>query len=270
LTYYDDTTLIETSKFNTFESTADQDYSYIPPLTVDNVVYESPSAFTTSFTAKPRTTHSMKAWEGYFPRPMEWNSRRNFFGYGTNYIGPSGVQDDPEYRPAFALALTIQALQTTISVPAGTSIGVDFDFIRPFMYISSPTTNPVYIAPGTQVLNIEQTDDTGSGVGYNIELSEAVQGSGSLVVNVVFRDGTYPTSMNTVPAGQDPSLNTFQSHTHGTFELTMGPGLKGPVSFPVNDVNKGDIKAETIDNALNILANVANPSQNIVYIIRAF
>lgn len=270
MTYYDDTTLIETNRFNNFESTADQDYSYIPPLTVDNVVYESPSAFTTSFTAKPRTTHAMKAWEGYFPRPMEWNSRRNFFGYGTNFIGPSGVQDDPEYRPAFSLALTLQALQTTISVPAGTSIGVDFDFIRPFMYVSSPISNPVYISPGTQVLNIEQTDDTGSGVGYNIELSEVVQGSGSLLVNVVFRDGAYPTSMNTVPAGQDPAGNTFQSHTHGTFELTMGSGLKGPVSFPVNDVNKGDIKAETIDNALNILANVANPSQNIVYIIRAF
>ena len=45
---------------------------------------------------------------------------------------------------------------------------------------------------------------------------------------------------------------------------------KGPTTVPVNNVSKGDVLAQTINGALNISAQVANPSQNIVYIIRAY
>lgn len=270
ITYFDDTTLITTDQFNEFISTAQKDYTQIPPTTVGDVIYESPSAFTSSFTAKPKTTHAMKAWTGYFPRPMEFNGRRNFFGYNTSFTGPTGIQDDPEFRPKFTLALNIQSGATTVTIPAGTNIGNDFNNVRPFQFISSPLTNTVYIAPGTQILSIERTGNSSADYSYVLELSQNVAGAGSATVTVSFRDGTYPTSMNTVPAGQDPAGNTWGQHNHGTFEITMGAGLKGPTTHPVNDVSKGDVNPTPINGALNILANIACASQNIVYIIRAF
>lgn len=270
ITYFDDTTLIETSQFNEFISTPTKDYSQIPALTEGDIIYESPSAYTSSFTATPKKTHAMKAWTGYFPRPMEFNGRRNFFGYGTGYIGPTDIPDDPEYRPRTTLSLTISANSTSITVPPGTSIGANLDNIRPFMFISSPQTNPVYITPGTQILSIEQTGTTPGQYGYIIELSQNTAGTGSQLVTVSFRDGTYPTAMNTVPSGQDPSGSTFGSHNHGTFEITMGSGLSGPTTHPINDVSKGDVNPLPVNGALNMLVNIACASQNIVYIIRAF
>jgi hypothetical protein len=270
ITYFDDTTLVETFQFNQFISSPTKDYTQIPPSTVTDVIYESPNAFTSTFTAKPKTTHAMKAWTGYFPRPMEFNGRRNFFGYGTGFIGPTGIADDPEYRPGFTLSITLQANATTLTIPAGANIGANFDNIRPFMLVASPTSNPVYIASGTQILSIERSGTDSTNYSYIIELSQNVAGVGSQSVPVSFRDGAYPTTMNTVPSGQDPAGNTWGQHNHSTFELTMGPGLNGPTTHPINDVSKGDVNPESINGALNILANIACASQNIVYIIRAF
>jgi microcystin-dependent protein len=271
ITYYDDSTLVETSQFNEFISTASQDYTQIPATTAGNINYESPSAYTNGFSAAPIKTHAMKAWTGYYPKPMIFFGRRNFFGYNTGYIGPTGIQDDPENKPAFVKNLSISALATTITIPASNnSIGNNFDSIVPFMFVTSNLQDTVYIAKGTQILNITRTGETPETYAYEIELSQNIGGSGTKNVDVSFRHGAYPTSMNTVPAGQDPAGNTFGSHNHGTFELIMGEGLKGPTTHPVNDVSKGDINPNPINGALNILANVANPSLNIVYIIRAY
>jgi hypothetical protein len=261
--------LIETTQFNEFISTPSKDYSQIPALTAPNVLYESPSFYTSSFSAAPIKTHAMKAWTGYFPRPMEFNGRRNFFGYGTGFIGPTSIQDDPEYRPTFNLSLSVTANSTSITIPNGTSIGADFNNIRPFMFVTSSTNSSVVITQGTQLLSIERTGDAPN-YGYVLELSQNTGGFGTANITVVFRDGTYPTTINTVPAGQDPAGNTFGKHDHGTFEMVMGEGLKGPTTHPVNDVSKGDVNPQPINGALNILANIACASQNIVYIIRAF
>ena len=76
--------------------------------------------------------------------------------------------------------------------------------------------------------------------------------------------------MSAAVSTQDPAGVSAGYHDHGTFELTMGTGMKGPTTHPVNDVSKGTIAADPLNGALNILATVANPSQNIVYIIKAF
>ena len=268
VSYYDDTTLIETFEFNEFISSPSKDYSQIPPETADNVVYEALSPYTNTFTSKPITTHAMVAWEGYFPRPMEFLGTRNFFGYGTGFIGPTGIGDDPEYRPAFTTTVTLTAGATTFTVTG--TIGVEYNQIRPLMLVDTPSaTGGALLGPGTQVLNITRTGDVGSYT-YEIELSKQIEGGGTTSQTVRFRDGTYPTSLSAPVSVQDPAGISAGYHDHGTFELTMGTGLKGPTTHPVNDVSKGDIVADPLNGALNILATVANPSQNIVYIIKAF
>ena len=272
ITYYDDTTLIETFEFNEFISTPDYDYSQIPPETAPDVIYDGLSAYTDTFTAKPITTHAQVAWEGFFPRPMEFFGSRNFFGYGTGFVDPTGIPDDPEYRPAQSFDVLLQSGSTSFTIPAGTFIGTSFDYIRPFMLVKVDNEDygsGAYLERGTQVISISREGSVGN-YEYVVELSKNVVGAGTSTKTVTFRDGTYPTNLNRPPSGQDPTGQTFRAHDHGTFEIEMGGGLKGPTTVPVNNVSKGDVLAQTINGALNISAQVANPSQNIVYIIRAY
>lgn len=278
ITYYDETTLVKTDQFNEFISTTTTDYTQIPPLTANSpIVYETPSTYTESVSAVPIKTHAQKAWTGYYPRPMEFNGRRNFFGYGTGVTGPTGISDDPEFTP-FAVDVELQSNRTNFTIPAGSvnpaGFGSDSDTritdkIVPFMFVSSDLQDTVYLAKGTQVLSITPQGDENN-PDYVVELSQNIGGSGTKTVDVQFRHGTFPTSLNTSPAGQDPAGNTMSSHNHGSFEITMGPGLKGPTTHPVTDVGKGTVNPLPIPGALNILANVSNPSLNMVFIIRAF
>ena len=267
VTYYDESVLVETFEFNEFISTPQQDYSKVPPATAPNVVYEGISGYTGTFSSKPKTTHAMVAWEGYFPRPMEFLGTRNFFGYQTGFIGPTGIQDDPEYRPAFVANASLTAGATSFTLTAG--IGANYDFIRPFMLVDNTGSSSAFLQTGTQIITITQEGSPGSYT-YLIELSKAIGGGGTSTTQVRFRDGTYPTTLNTAITVQNPAGNSAGSHGHGTFEITMGSGLKGVTTHAVNDVSKGTITAEPLLGALNILATVANPSQNIVYIIRAY
>lgn len=267
VTYYDESVLVETFEFNEFISTPEKDYSQVPPSTAPNVVYEGISGYTGTFSSKPKTTHSMVAWEGYFPRPMEFLGTRNFFGYQTGFTGPTGIQDDPEYRPAFVANASLTAGQTSFTLDAG--IGADYDQIRPFMNVDTTGAAAAYLEKGTQIIAITQQGSPGAYT-YLIELSKAIVGGGTATTQVRFRDGTYPTSLNTPVSVQNPAGNSAGSHGHGTFEITMGTGLKGVTTHAVNDVSKGTITADPLTGALNILATVANPSQNIVYIIRAY
>lgn len=270
ITYYDETTLIETFEFNEFISSADRDYSQIPPDNVSSQTYVSPSAYTGNFSGTPVTTHAQKAWTGLFPRPMEFTSRRNYFGYGGQ-IGQTGLGDDPEEGQNFYyLDLAVTSGATTITIPAGTSIGPNEDGVVPNMLISSNQNVSPRIAPGTQILNITRSGEPGN-YEYVLELDRQVAGGGAGTITCIFRHGTYPTTMNTTPAGQDPAGTAFGSHNHGSFEIIMEQGtLQGPTTHPVTNVSKGDVSPETIGGALNIIANVACPSQNFVFIIRAY
>lgn len=270
ITYNDDNTLVETYQFNRFVSDTDNDYSQTPPDTVDSLTVQSPSGYTDTFTATPVTTHAQKAWTGMFPRPLDFTNRRNYFGFGGS-IGPTGLGDDPEAGAnAYLLNLQVTGGANQITIPAGTSIGTDYDGIVPNMVLESDATAAVYVRPGTQILQISRTGSVGS-YEYVLELDRGIAGAGSATIGIYFRHGTYPTTMNTTPQGQDPAGNVFGSHNHGSFEIIMGGGtLQGPTTHPVNDISKGDVAPETIGGALNISANIACPSQNFVFIIRAF
>jgi hypothetical protein len=140
------------------------------------------------------------------------------------------------------------------------------------MLIKSATTTGVYIPATTQILSVERLGGTSpANYVYRLELSQNVFGTGSVNTSIIIFHGTFPTTLNTTEAAQDPSSSALKSHNHGSFDITMSVGsLQGPTTHPVNNVSIGNVSAETITGALNIIANVANPSLNIVYIIRAY
>lgn len=271
ITFYDENTLIQTNQFNTFPAlggSVTYDYSSIPSSTAPARVLES-QVYTDLISASiPITTHAEAAWTGMFPRPMETSNRRNYFGINTGITGGTGLTDDPEAAPVFAVSnITITAQTAQITLPASTNLGTNKTNIVPFMYVQSGTTSGTFIQPGTQILGLFK-DDNGN---YILDLSNAIGGAGSVQTSLTFRHGTFPTSLNSTAAAQDPASSTFASHNHASFDVTMLNGnLTGPTTHPVTNVQRGDVTPETITGALNILANIANPSLNVVYIIRAY
>ena len=267
ITFYDENTLIQTNQFNTFPGSGSYDYAKIPSSSAGARVLES-QIYTDAFTSIPVSTHAEDAWTGMFPRPTETSNRRNYFGINTGTTGGTGLPDDPEAIPVFGVnGVTITAASAQITLPAGTDLGAEKTNIVPFMYVQSATTTGTFIDSGTQVLGIT-LDENGN---YLLDLSKAVAGGGSTSTSLTFRHGTFPTTLNSVAAAQDPASTTYQAHNHASFDVTMTNGnLNGPTTHPVTNVQRGDVTPETITGALNILANIANPSLNVVYVIRAY
>ena len=272
VTFYDENTLISTDKFYEFTSSANQDYSGIPANTaqarpIDSLIYTGP------FSSIPVKTHREATWEGLFPRPMEFSNRRNYFGLNTGVIGSTGLQDDPESVGIKVVGnVTIVAGQTTVSLPAGTLIGTNYTQIVPLMFVKSASTTGTFMASGTQVLSVSRLSGSSTAdYVYQIELSEVIGGAGSTTTQLSFRHGTYPTTLNSQASAQDPATFSFGSHNHASFDITMNVGsLSGPSTHPINDMSIGNVAPETISGALNIIANIANPSLNVVYLIRAY
>ena len=51
----------------------------------------------------------------------------------------------------------------------------------------------------------------------------------------------------------------------------MGKGsLSGPATHPVNNISLGDVSPENINDALNIIADVAMPALLVTFIIKAY
>lgn len=267
ITFYDENTLIQTTQFNTFGGSiqpSSYDYTKIPSASATARVLES-QIYTDAFTSVPVLTHAEAAWTGLFPRPIETSNRRNYFGINTGVTGPTGLSDDPEGIATKNVTMSITGGTSQIILPSGTN--PDTVGIVPFMYVFSGTGSAAYIASGTQVLGIALNDSNQ----YVLDLSKPVAGAGTNSIVVKFMHGTFPTTLNSTAAAQDPASTTFQAHNHASFDLTMGVGnLTGPTTHPVTNVQKGDVVPETITGALNILANIANPSLNVVYLIRAY
>jgi microcystin-dependent protein len=267
ITFYDENTLIQTSQFNTFPGSGTYDYTKIPSASAGARVLES-QIYTDSFSSIPVSTHAEDAWTGMFPRPTETSNRRNYFGINTGVTGGTGLSDDPEAVVATTVTgITITAANAQITLPSTTNLGTKKDKIVPFMYITSASTSGTYVDLGTQVLSIS-LDGNGN---YLLDLSKPVAGAGSTQTTLTFRHGTFPTTLNSTAAAQDAASTTFQAHNHASFDVTMTAGnLNGPTTHPVTNVQRGDVTPETITGALNILANIANPSLNVVYLIRAY
>lgn len=250
-----------------------KDWQHVPaytwPTALKNEFFGS--QFSTGFLEEPMITHSQAAWSGMFPKPGIYSNRRNFFGFGTNVTGSTNVPDDPEVVPAATYTVSLPPTNNTFSLPAGSDIGTQFDKIKPFMTISGN-----FIPEGAQILGIERKSGTStSNYVYEIEMSEQTTNTSTQSVTVTIRHGTYPTTLNTLTAGQDPNSSTFQGHSHGSFDIAQGVGsLVAPATHPVQGetlgVSLGNVNPENINDALNIIADTQMPSVNCTFMIKAY
>ena len=232
----------------------------------------------------PEDSHATPCHTGMFPRPMETRNRPNFFGYDTGApVRADGLVDDPETSPVFTVnSVTITASTNKFQLPAGTDIrrvygdptgtqNVDwwyqFDQITPLMYIVDADNDQkyTYLREGTWVQTIE---DIGGGV-YEITLNQQTLASGTR--NLVFKNGTWPTSMNLSATNKDPLNQAFKSHNHGSFEISQGMGsMSGPPSHTASDADGSALQADSLENALNISADVTQPSATCTFLIKAY
>ena len=247
----------------------------------------------------PLATHAQPAFTGMFPRPLELLNRANFYGYtpdgGTTPIRSDGLKDSPEERPAFVVSgITLTEGTREFDLPDGTDIsqqygtGADawyqWDRIRPLMYVTTADPNDKYkwLGEGARVERVEWVPDAGNtaaGGNYRVSLSintgqgdvTEPPGWGTVTTSLKFRDGTYPTSLNTQSTAKDPTEQSFSSHNHGGFEIgqTLGT-MVGPPSHTAVNADGSALAAQSIENALNIAVDTTQPSLTMTFIIKAF
>lgn len=225
------------------------------------------SAYTNTFDTTPKKTHQQPAWSGIFPKPIDVANRRNFFGPVFNY--------DPETSTAFSVSgVSIAAQATSISLPAGANIGAAYELngVVPFMWVYVPASSTSSIAPGTQILAITREGTNSADYVYTLELSQPTINPAALSGQTLyFKHGTFPTTLNNQSSQLDPNNTSFLGHNHGSFDIQMGQGsLSAPATHPVNNISLGDVSPENINDALNIIADVAMPALLVTFIIKAY
>ena len=248
---------------------------------------------------EPVSTHAQPAQTGMFPRPLEDLNRANFYGYtpdgGTPPVRSDGLKDSPEQRPAFIVSgVTITEGSLKITLPDGVDISQQYgtgsdawyqwDRIRPLMYVTVADNNDKYkwMGEGTYIQSIEWVPDAGNtaaGGNYEITLNQQVgqgdteepPGWGTAVTSLKFRDGTYPTTLNTQSIAKDPLEQSFSSHNHSSFEIGQTIGtMVGPPSHTAVNADGSSLAAQSIDNALNIAVDTTQPSLTMTFIIKAY
>ena len=247
----------------------------------------------------PESTHAQPAMKGMFPRPMEDRNRANFYGYtplgGTTPSRADGLIDSPEQRVAKVVpncpiteGSNIVILPDTTDISQQYGTGADtwkqWDLIRPLMYVTAASTDEKYkyIPEGTYVQSIEWVKDannTAASGNYKVVLTqnlgtgdvETAAGWGTATHDLKFRDGTYPTTLNTQSTAKDPLETSFQSHNHGSFEIAQTLGtMVGPPSHTAPDADGSALTAQSIENALNIACDTTQPSLTMTFIIKAY
>ena len=152
------------------------------------------------------------------------------------------------------------------------------------MYVTIADNNNKYkwMAEGTYVQSIEwiaDSNNTAASGNYEITLNQQVgsgdtdepPGWGTAVTDLKFRDGTYPTTLNTQSISKDPLEQAFSSHNHSSFEIGQTIGtMVGPPSHTAVNADGSSLAAQSIDNALNIAVDTTQPSLTMTFIIKAF
>ena len=128
-------------------------------------------------------------------------------------------------------------------------------------------TNLRYFGSSSSIGNYEVTLNINVGTGD----VEVPAGWGTVVTGLKFRDGTYPTSLNTGSTAKNPLEQIFSSHNHGSFEIgqTLGT-MVGPPSHTAVNADGSALAAQSIENALNIAVDTTQPSLTMTFIIKAF
>ena len=105
---------------------------------------------------------------------------------------------------------------------------------------------------------------------YTIKLSAATTNTTSGQFTAIFREGTYASSLSNF-GDNNPDSSAFTSHGHGTFDIQMGRGsLNPPATFPLNDISIGSVYPESLNDALNIIVDTAQPNLTMVFLIKAY
>ncbi len=245
----------------------------------------------------PVSTHAQPAFKGMFPRPMEDRNRANFYGYtplgGTTPTRSDGLKDSPEQRAAKVVgSCTLTEGSNEVILPDGTDISQQYgtgsdtweqwDLIKPLMYVTTASNDDKYkwIPEGTYVQSIEWVKDannTAASGNYKLTLNQNIgtgdvdtpAGWGTATTGLKFRDGTWPTTMNT--SEKDPLEQNFRSHNHGSFEISQTLGtMTGPPSHTVSNADGSSLQPQSIENALNIACDTTQPSLTMTFIIKAF
>ena len=245
----------------------------------------------------PMSSHAQPAFKGMFPRPMEDRNRPNFYGYtplgGTTPTRADGLKDSPEQRSAKVVAnCNLTEGSNVIVLPDNTDIsqqygtGTDtweqWDLIRPLMYVTTAENSDKYkwIPEGTYVQSIEWVKDATNQAAlgnYKVTLNQNIgtgdvdvpAGWGTVTTGLKFRDGTWPTTMNT--SEKDPLEQNFRSHNHGSFEISQTLGtMTGPPSHTISNADGSSLQPQSIENALNIACDTTQPSLTMTFIIKAY
>ena len=256
-----------------------------PSAASQQVVRPAVGSYTDSFTYDPfdndptttdKPLHHHPAWSGMHPRPQIQANRRNYFGYDTGST-LNQVPDNPEDTANWFTVNNVSVGATTneIVLPQGTDIrttkteGSDTyyieDKIRPYRLVDGE-----FITPGTYITRITRTGTDLASYEYTISLSENTLSTATGTSTVIFKDGTWPTTLNNI-GSLDPNDTTFASHNHGTFDIQMSVGsLKPSPTFAISNVSLGNVTPLSEENALNITVTTSQPAMSLVYIIKAY
>tara|TARA_A100001234_G_scaffold221567_1_gene238470 strand:+ start:4844 stop:6487 length:1644 start_codon:yes stop_codon:yes gene_type:complete len=227
----------------------------------------------------PVSTHKTPCHVGMFPRPMEVRSRPNFYGYDTGSpVRADGLVDDPETAPVFAVTGCLLDATNRITLPANTDLRTPYgtfpnnwfqwDAITPLMYVTPVNVDQKYeiLREGTFVQGVVLDEATGL---YEVTLNTPVLVSGTY--DLQFRHGSYPCSLNLTKDNKNPLEQAFRAHNHGSFEIAQGLGsMSGPPSHTASDADGSSLQADSLENALNISCDVAQPNVTMTFIIKAY
>ncbi len=236
----------------------------------------------------PIDTHKQPAHTGMHPRPMRSNSRSNFLGYDVGSpVRSDGLVDDPENTPIaldgqpsvkagrFRVADCI-VNGAEITFPANTDIrreytnGTDtwyqWDRVVPTMCIQTSVNYQKYnwYDDGVQVKKVEKSGNT-----WKVTTTQDAKQNGTISLDFYF--GTYPTSLSMFDDTKNPLKNAFESHNHGSFEIeqTMG-SMSGPPSHTATNADGSSLIADSLEDALNINIDSAQPNCTVTFIIKAY
>ena len=232
----------------------------------------------------PVDTHKTPNHTGMFPRPMEYRSRPNYFGYDTGSpVRSDGLVDDPETAPVFSVSGCILDATNKIILPNGTDLRRTYgtapdtwqqwDKITPLMYVTPVNVDDKYdvLREGTFVQTMEAAQDVSVNPTpqWEITLNSSTLVAGTY--DLKFRHGSWPVSMNLGAENKDPIQSSYRAHNHGSFEIQQGIGsMAGPPSHVASNADGSALQAQSLENALNISCDTTQPSITMTFIIKAF
>ena len=257
----------------------------------DPTYHQSPGAMGVTQTisqTNPKDTHKQPAYTGMFPRPILDSSRPNFFGYTDKTSGAQppvkgDIEDHPEEQAAFFVQnVAIVAGVNSITLPVGEDIRRQYgtapnqwyqwDKITPYMYVTTADADVKYkyLNEGTKIETIERL----SSGAYKLNINFPVKESGT--IELKFRHGTFPTSLNATEPLKNPLNGQFKSHNHDSFEIFQNTGSLPTQAgtflgaYTAANANGSSLQPDSIPNALNISIDSAQPSVTVTFIIKAY